>query len=73
MTETKTPDPRDSMTPEQRAQQDYKDTGAGQDANPYCRRTQRELWDRYAWAMHCVWNEAFKADQQQIRNHGETL
>ena len=50
------------MTPEQKAEQDYKATCGVMD-NPYTAGT--EEYERYMWRMAQLWNEQFKAEAKQ--------
>ena len=42
-----------------RAEEDFKEEGLGQDANPFDRNTDKEAWSGYMWRMAQLWNDDF--------------
>lgn len=55
--------PYKQRPPEQQALEDFKN-GEGLAANPHNPSTEHELHDRYRWAMHKLWAQDFKAEQE---------
>ena len=52
------------LSPQSQAIKDYRH-GGGQEDNPYSKTTQRPQWDAYAWKMHELWHNDFKAENQR--------
>lgn len=57
-----------ALSPVARARWDYREGDGCQDSNPYDKETQRKEFDDYAWEMHKIWNEEFKAEQHLARS-----
>jgi len=55
----------DALPPPAKAMVDYR-YGGDQDSNPYDKETQRTQWEAYAWRMHELWHNDFKAEQDAL-------
>lgn len=53
-----------ALAPAEKARWDYREGAGCQDSNPYDKETRPVEFDLYAWEMHKIWAEGFKADNQ---------
>lgn len=58
----------EKMSPEDKARFDYREEGAGQDANPYDITSENHLHGLYAWEMSRIWREDFRAQIQLAKS-----